>query len=682
MKPPVPHFHLSADALANFSRLRTPVWVFDIDKGHVLWGNEASLRIWAADSLEELVSRDMGRDMSRSVARRLAQYQEDFVTSDAVFSENWSLYPKGKPLTLRVIHSGAVLEDGRMAMLCEGLEKQSVDSETLRCAEALLHTTVMITLFAEDGHALYRNPAARAIVRDIAETFSGHFVDNSVYQALANQLKLGEASRVVAAVDTKSEICWHEVSARFCYDAVTGNPAILVSEVDVTELKETRERALHLATHDMVTELFNRRYVMENFPRFLELARERKFEGALLLIDIDHFKYVNESVGHELGERVLIEVANRLRSCVTGNQDKLARLGGDEFLIQTMAKDIAACTRKLTERIQKKFSRPFEVDNRLISITLSIGVVCFPKDGSDATTLMKNADLAVYHAKNNGRNRVSHFDPSFRMVGRADIFHDGALHAALENREFTIFLQPRVHVQSGRIVGAEALARWHSSRYGMVSPDVFISACEEFGLISELGAQVFELAAVEQKKYARQGRPLTISINISPYQLRDPALVRTIEKIMLKTGCSPDHLEFEITESAMPEDNESVIKAIHAIQGMGFRFFIDDFGTGYSNLSHIQKYPFSGLKIDRSFVNVEIEQRKLAEMIVMMAQAMGYRTVAEGIETEEQLEWLRQREVDEYQGFFFSKPLDLEKFAILLKNEDAELNRQQLRSVS
>jgi EAL domain-containing protein (putative c-di-GMP-specific phosphodiesterase class I) len=288
----------------------------------------------------------------------------------------------------------------------------------------------------------------------------------------------------------------------------------------------------------------------------------------------------------------------------------------------------------------------------------------------------------VYHAKNNGRNRVSYFDPSFRMVGRADIFHDGALHTALENKEFTIFLQPRVHVQSGRIVGAEALARWNSSRYGMVSPDVFISACEEFGLISELGAQVFELAALEQKKYAQQGRPLTISVNISPYQLRDPALVRTIEKIMLKAGCSPDYLEFEITESAMPEDNETVIKAIHAIQGMGFRFFIDDFGTGYSNLSHIQKYPFSGLKIDRSFVNVKIEQRKLAEMIVMMAQAMGYRTVAEGIETEEQLEWLRQREVDEYQGFFFSRPLDLEKFAILLKNEDAELNRQKLRSVS
>jgi EAL domain-containing protein (putative c-di-GMP-specific phosphodiesterase class I) len=379
---------------------------------------------------------------------------------------------------------------------------------------------------------------------------------------------------------------------------------------------------------------------------------------------------------------MLIEVADRLRSCLIDNQDKLARLGGDEFLIQTMAKDIVSRTGKLTEQIQKNFSRPFNVANRSIPITLSIGVACFPKDGSDATTLMKNADLSVYHAKNNGRNRVSYFDPSFRIVGRADIVHDGALHAALENREFTIFLQPRVHVQSGRIVGAEALARWNSSRYGMVSPDVFISACEEFGLISELGAQIFELAAIEQKKYVRQGRPLTISVNISPYQLRDPALVKTIERIMLETGCSPDHLEFEITESAMPEDNESVIKTIHAIRNMGFRFFIDDFGTGYSNLSHIQKYPFSGLKIDRSFVNVETEQRKLAEMIVMMAQAMGYSTVAEGIETEEQLKWLRQREVDEYQGFFFSKPLDLEKFAILLKNEDAELNRRKFRRVS
>ncbi|MDR2452866.1 MAG: bifunctional diguanylate cyclase/phosphodiesterase [Candidatus Accumulibacter sp.] len=676
------HFHLDAGAYSIFSRLRTAVWIFDIDKGHVVWGNEASLEIWAADSLEELVSRDMGRDMSQSVAQRLAQYREDFITSDAVFSENWSLYPKGKPLTLRVIHSGVVLEDGRMAMLCEGMEKQSVDNETLRSAEALLHTKVMITLFADDGHALYRNPAARAVVSDIGETFPQHFVDSGVYEMLASELKQSGASRVVAAVNTKAEICWHEVAARFCYDAVTGNPATLVSEVDVTELKRTQERALHLTTHDVVTELYNRKYVMENFPRFLDLVREEKFEGALLLIDIDYFKYVNESVGHEKGERVLVEVANRLRSCMIDSQDQLARLGGDEFLVQTMDKDIDSRVRKLLKNVQEKFSRPFHVANRSIPITLSTGVVFFPKDGLDATTLMKRADLSVYHAKNHGRNRVSYYDPSFEMAGRADIFHDGALHAALENREFTIHLQPRVHVHSGRIVGAEALARWNSPRYGMVSPDVFISACEEFGLILELGAQMFELAAIEQKKYLRQGRPLTISVNISPYQLKDPGLVQTIEKIMNETGCSPNHLEFEITESAMPEDNETVTQAINAIQRMGFRFFIDDFGTGYSNLSHIQKYPFSGLKIDRSFVNVEAEQRKLAEMIVMMAQAMSYNTVAEGIETEEQLEWLRQREVDEYQGFFFSKPLDREKFAVLLRNEDAELNRQKLWQAS
>jgi diguanylate cyclase (GGDEF)-like protein len=682
MKPPLSYFHLSADALSIFSRLRTAIWVFDIDKGHVLWGNEASLEIWAADSLEELVSRNMGHDMSQSVAQRLAQYQEDFVTSDAIFSENWSLYPKGKPITLRVIHSGVVLEDGRMAMLCEGMERQSVDNETLRCAEALLHTTVMITLFSDDGHALYRNPAARSVVRDIGETFSGHFVDPDVYKTLSDQMKLSGMSRVVAAVHTKSDVCWHEVSARFCYDAVTGHTAILVSEVDVTELKETQERAVHLATHDVVTGLFNRKYVMEDFPHFLNLIEERKFEGALLLIDIDHFKYVNESVGHEVGECVLIEVADRLRACVIDSQDKLSRLGGDEFLIQTMAENIVSRTRKLVSQIQDKFSRPFNIANRSIPITLSIGIAFFPRDGQDATLLMKHADLAIYHAKNHGRNRAAYYDPSFKMAGRTDIFHDGALHSALEEKEFTIFLQPRVHVQSGRIVGAEALARWNSPRYGMISPEVFISACEEFGLISELGSQIFELVAIEQKKYAQQGRPLTISVNLSPHQLKNPHLVRTIERIVLKTGCSPDHLEFEITESAMPEDDESVIKTIHAIKGMGFKFFIDDFGTGYSNLSHIQKYPFSGLKIDRSFINVEADRRKLAEMIVMMSQAMGYSTVAEGIETEEQLEWLRQREVEEYQGYFFSKPLDLEKFAILLKNEDAELNRQKFRSLS
>lgn len=669
---PVSHLHLeTSNALSVLGRLRTPIWIFDIDNGRVVWGNADSLRIWGADSLEELTSRDMGSEMSRSIAQRLRQYQEDFVVSDAVFFENWSLYPKGRPVTLSVAHRGIVLQDGRMAMLCEGLEKQSIGNDTLRCAEALLHTTVMISLFTHDGRALYRNPAARAIVGAFDETLPQHFVDHRICASLLNQLNRDGMARTVAAVGTNSGVRWHEIMAKQCLDAVTGAPAFLISEVDVTELKNTEERAVHLASHDMLTGLYNRKHIMESSHDFLDEARRNDHEAAFLLIGMDRFKYVNDAIGYDIGDKLLVEVADRLRKCLGDRQDVLARLGGDEFMIQIAAGTVAPRAENLAYRVQEALAAPYVIADDRISITPSIGVAFFPKDGAETTSLMNHANVAMYHAKESGRNRVSYYDPSFNKDTYAKFIKSGSLHTALQNREFTIFLQPKVDVDGGKIVGAEALARWNDPTFGSVPSSVFVPVCEELGLISELGAQIFEMAAIQQRFHADAGRDLKISVNLSPGQLRDPTLPCKIEDIVARTGCSPEWMEFEITESAMPSDDMESIGILNAIKEMGFKFLIDDFGTGYSNLSHLQKYPFSGLKVDRSFINVQVEQRKLASMIILMAQAMNYRTVAEGIETEEQLNWIRQHGVDEYQGFFFSKPVSLDDFLVLIKTEEA-----------
>ena len=665
MNPLVPHNQISHEVLAFAERLKSPVWIFDIDQKKIVWANKGALRIWAADSLEELTARDMGKDMSASVAGRLLQYQQDFISSDTFFSENWSIYPRGVPITLQVVHSGIRLSDGRMAMLCEGLEEQAVDVETLRCAEALLHTSVMITLFTREGKALYRNPAAREIVPDISETFAEHFVDSDVYKALIQNLRQNDVARSVALVHTKSGKRWHEISARGCRDAVTGNEAWLISEVDVSELKRAEARALHLASHDMLTELPNRKYVMEHFHYLLEQARKSGQQAALMFIDLDAFKYINDSIGHAAGDELLVEVAKRLQSGLRSS-DVVARLGGDEFLVLTVAPNIDTHMDMLSARLLKIISTPCFIMGNKLSVTPSIGAAFFPHDGEDLATLMKHADIAMYHSKENGGNSVSYYQPEFRQMVYSRMTEINRLKSAIENQEFEIYLQQRVDVKTGVVVGAEALARWIHPEQGVIAPNIFIPVLEEAGLIADFGIQIFEMAARQQRKYEQQGRLLTISVNLSPYQLRDLSFLEKVQKVIQGTQCNPKFIEFEITESALLDNSTQTILLLEGLKEKGFKLYIDDFGTGYSNFSYLQRYPLYGLKIDRSFINVPPDQRTLAAMIIMMSKAMNFRVVAEGVETEEQVKWLQEQDCDELQGYFIGAPVPVGEFESLL----------------
>jgi diguanylate cyclase (GGDEF)-like protein len=656
----------SAEAMTLLGRLGHPAWVFDIDRSRVHWANGAALEVWNARTPQELAARDMAADMSASVAGRLKQYQQDFLAQDARFTESWTLYPNGTPRTLRVTFSGMRLPDGRMAMLCEGLGDLHCDSETLRSAEALLHTTVMITLYDTDGVAVYRNPAARGAVADAAERLQQHFLASEDCHTLMADLRCEGRARALARVATRSGERWHEVSASRCKDAATGGMAWLFSEIDISDLKRTEARANYLALHDTLTGLPNRHYVRQGFQRRLHEVQEQGGQAALIFIDLDRFKKVNDSLGHAVGDQLLVEMASRLRHVLRPG-DLVARLGGDEFLVLAAAQDIAPVVRAIGQRLLEAVARPMVVGKTEVRLTPSVGVCLYPSDGEDIDTLMRHADMAMYCAKARGRNGVAFFSKEMDREAQTRLSLECELRAALERREFVVYYQPRLDVACGRIIGAEALVRWQHPQRGIVGPGEFIAVCEDAGLIDALGLQVLEQAARQQLAWAQAGLDMHISINLSPRQFADARLLEGVTQTVEATGCQPSRLEFEITESVLLGNDAATIRALGSLRDLGFGISLDDFGTGYSNLGYLRHYPLNGLKIDRSFINDVAESRAITNMIITLGRMLGLRLVAEGVETEEQLEWLRAQRCDEFQGFLVSPPVPAERFEALAR---------------
>ena len=661
----------SDDGYALVDRLTTPAWIFDIDRSRVVWANRAALEVWRAETLAELTARDLGKDMSVSVATRLRQYQEDFENHGATFSELWTLYPKGEPQTLRVIYSGIRLQDGRMAMFCEGHAYHAETPETLRSAEALLHASVMISLYSSDGQPLYRNPAARSDLGGEDASLSSRFLNEADHQKIRTSLDQRGEARLVARVRAAGGVRWHEITARECRDAVTGSPAILISEIDVSDLKQTEEKARFLALHDVLTGLKNRTFVQHEFQTLLDDARARGEPVGLLFIDIDRFKNINDSLGHAIGDELLIEVARRLQRSVR-EIDVVARAGGDEFLVLLRDATDRDSLNAVADRIRDELSRPVMADARELRVTASIGISVFPDDGVDINTLMKSADLALYHAKDHGRNCHRYFSPAMREVAVARLDTESSLRQALEQGEFELFYQPRVSIADNRIVGAEALLRWRHREKGLVGPGEFIPLCEETGLIEPIGAWVLETAARQQRIWQDGGHPITVSVNLSPRQLQNEGLLDLVRQIIGKTGCNPTLMELELTESMILGKDGKVAETLQEFSHLGFGISIDDFGTGYSNLAYIQRYPLNCLKIDRSFVADLKKNAAITELIILMCGLIKAKIVAEGVETEDQLDWLRKRGCHEYQGYLFSRPVELDQFDRLLAGMNSD----------
>jgi diguanylate cyclase (GGDEF)-like protein len=377
----------------------------------------------------------------------------------------WTLYPGGLATTLRVVFSGHRLADGRMAMMCEALSEIEAAPEALRSAEALLHTPVMITLYDDAGEALYRNPAARGSTATDRETLATRFAEPEDHLAFRRRLDKEGAAETTVAVETATGRRWHEIAARACCDAVSGQPALLVSETDVTARRLAEDQIRFLAHHDLLTGLPNRALLQDEVKLRLEAAAAANARVALLFIDLDRFKTINDSLGHGHGDQLLVEVARRLTASVRRG-DFVARLGGDEFLISLSLGHHSRRWEPVARRILAALDRPISVGGRSLTVSASLGVCVFPEDGRDLDTLMRHADLAMYAAKDQGRGRWVSFTASFKAEVEAQMEIESNLRRALERDEFELYYQPRLSIAEDRIIGAEALLRWHHPTRG------------------------------------------------------------------------------------------------------------------------------------------------------------------------------------------------------------------------
>ena len=425
-----------------------------------------------------------------------------------------------------------------------------------------------------------------------------------------------------------------------------------------------------LAYTDTVTGLPNRPAFRRAIRRVLEEGGPQA-RGAVLFLDLDGFKKVNDTFGHDVGDRLLKLVSARLQSYLqsygTPHVPVVARLGGDEFTILLPGIDNAEGAELLAAQIVETLSKPFVVDQQELLISASIGVTIFPDDANDCDKLLRNADLAMYAAKDAGRQTVRPYSPELEQSTVKRLTLEGELRRALSRKEFEVFYQPKVSCADGRVVGAEALVRWQHPTRGLLSPAAFLTVAEEAGLVAELGWQVMERAMMEATSFPSGEQPISLAINVSVKQFEQPDFAEAVSDILDRSGLPPSLLELELTESIAMRDPERVIERITPLKARGIRFAIDDFGTGYSSLSYLTRLPVDTVKIDRSFVRAartSVDDRALVTMILNMAESLNLKTVAEGIESEEDFAFVSAHGATLAQGFLFSPPMTYRNFLV------------------
>jgi diguanylate cyclase (GGDEF)-like protein/PAS domain S-box-containing protein len=429
---------------------------------------------------------------------------------------------------------------------------------------------------------------------------------------------------------------------------------------DVTARKESEERTRFLADHDELTGLPNRSLFKQSLAQAVQRAeRSGKFLSVLFL-DLDRFKIINDSLGHETGDQVLRAVAERLSGCVR-QVDVVSRFGGDEFAVLieglTAEDQAGAVARKIVDALAK----PLVLAGRQYRPGASIGISTYPSDGRDVLSLQKNADIAMYRAKEEGRGTFKFYSEQLNTHSVQRLEFESNLNGAVNNKEFVLYYQPKVDLASGRIAGVEALIRWVSPQFGFVSPADFIAIAEESGLIVPMGRWVLQTACVQNRAWQKGGLPpLRIAVNMSARQMADKGLVEFIVDTMTHTGLTAESLELEITESAVMSNQDHAEKVLNQLKAFGFHLTMDDFGTGYSSLAYLKRFPFDSVKIDQSFVRGIPSSRDdcaIVEAIIAMAHSLELKVVAEGVETQEQSDFLRELGCDQIQGYFFSKPI-------------------------
>jgi diguanylate cyclase (GGDEF)-like protein/PAS domain S-box-containing protein len=438
---------------------------------------------------------------------------------------------------------------------------------------------------------------------------------------------------------------------------------------DVSAARAMTAQIAHTAQHDFLTGLPNRMLLNDRVGQAIAFAQRHEKQVAVLFLDLDGFKHINDSLGHPIGDKLLQSIASRLVECVRG-ADTVSRQGGDEFVVLLSELEQSEDAVHTARRMLQVVAEAHSIDQHDLHVTTSIGVSVYPDDGLDAETLIKNADTAMYQAKENGRQSYRFFKPAMnvRAVERQSI--EESLRRALERNEFTLHYQPKIDLRTGAITGAEALLRWTHPTHGLVSPARFIPVAEDCGLILPIGAWVLREACGQARAWVDAGLPVaTMAVNVSAMEFQNENFLRNLTAILAETGLDPSSLELELTESVLMRRAESTASILQSVREKGVQVAVDDFGTGYSSLSYLRKFPVDALKIDQSFVRQisDGEDTTIVTAVIAMARSLKLRVVAEGVETVGELTFLRAHQCDEAQGYYFSRPVPPQQFARLLK---------------
>jgi diguanylate cyclase (GGDEF)-like protein/PAS domain S-box-containing protein len=528
--------------------------------------------------------------------------------------------------------------------------------------EGIFRTTV-------EGHYLDANPALAHIygfdspeelIRSLRDIGTQLYVDKQRRDEFMHIMKArGSVTGFESQVYRKNgDIIWISENARAIF-AEDGSPVGYEGTVeDITERRLYQVRIEHQANYDTLTGLANRSLLQDRLQQALLTAANSGRRIAVAFVDLDRFKFINDSLGHHVGDELLKAVAARLKACVR-ECDTVARLGGDEFVLLINGHAGPEYVRQLMDKMLAAVAQPWIIEQGEFLVSCSIGVALHPDDGGEALTLLKHADSAMYRAKDSGRNNFQFFTRELNALMTEQLELETHLRRALERNQLVLRYQPRVNLVNGQIVGAEALLRWRIPQRGTIPPIRFITLAEETGLIVPIGKWVLQTACAQNKAWQAAGfPPIVVSVNVSPRQFRHESLVQTVADALRSTGLEPRYLELELTESMVMHDAPQLVAMLDELKELGVKIAVDDFGTGYSSLSYLKRFPVDRLKVDRSFVEhmtTEADDATIVRAIIALGHNLGLRVVAEGVETAQQARALRAYQCDEAQGFLFAR---------------------------
>jgi len=575
--------------------------------------------------------------------------------------------------------------DARIALQAE--KQVRLMTRELRDSEERFRTMTermrdIFTILSPDGRALYVSPAVRDVLDYEPEKMMGkslfdllHPQDLDAVQYQFGQVVKGE--EMVRPIEFRmrhNDGSWRMLEAfarnELANSAVAG---IIVHSRDITEHKQSQQLIWNLAHHDALTGLPNRSLLQDRLSQAIHQAHREGHKLAVLFLDLDHFKHINDSLGHHVGDVLLQTAAQRIGQCLREG-DTVARLGGDEFVVLLPVFQTDSDVMLVADKVLEALNQPFDIDSHQLHIGVSIGISQYPRDAQEPGQLMRMADAAMYHAKANGRNNAQFFNEQIDSVARERLQVENGLRQALQQQELRLYFQPLVHLESGRVVGMEALIRWEHPQRGLLSPANFVDIAEDSGLIMQIGEWILSEACRQTKTLLDRGHGLQVAINLSARQIESGVLHQTVLNVLRTTGLPAQHLKLEITERSMISNIEETSLLLDKLRNLGLQIAIDDFGTGYSSLSYLKRFPIDTLKIDQSFVRdigIDSDDEAIVTAIVAVAHSLKMSVIAEGIESARQVDFLRSLGCEMGQGYHFSRPLPPEEFAAYLDMQRA-----------